>query len=89
MVPAVNGTIVVYVRAILSALTLILTVATIIPGYISMSEFQGKQMRTINYNSSLYSTSIYSGRFRNYLICKTARFSFIESFIQQRQCVFI
>lgn len=53
MVPALNGTIVVYVRAILSALTLILTVATIIPGYISMSEFQGKQMSIINYNSSL------------------------------------
>jgi len=44
MVPAVNGTIVVYVRAILSALTLILTIATIVPGYISMSEFQGKHI---------------------------------------------
>lgn len=53
MVPALNGTIVVYVRAILSALTLILTISTIIPGYISMSEFQGKQMSIINYNLSL------------------------------------
>lgn len=41
MVPAVNGRIIVYVRAVLSALTLILTVATIVPGYISMLEFQG------------------------------------------------
>lgn len=44
-----NGTIIVYVRAILSALTLILTIATIIPGYISMSEFQGKKMHVISY----------------------------------------
>lgn len=50
-----NGTIVVYVRAILSALTLILTITTIIPGYISMSEFQGKQIRVINYKSSYIS----------------------------------
>lgn len=42
MISVVNGTIIVYVRAILSALTLILTIAMIVPGYISMSEFQGK-----------------------------------------------
>lgn len=41
MVPAVNGRIVVYIRAILSVLTLILTITTILPGYISMLEFQG------------------------------------------------
>nr|XP_031827325.1 DNA damage-regulated autophagy modulator protein 2-like isoform X2 [Nomia melanderi] len=40
MVPAVNGPVIVYVRAGLSMLTLILTVATIVPGYISMLEFQ-------------------------------------------------
>ncbi|XP_026831105.1 DNA damage-regulated autophagy modulator protein 1 [Ooceraea biroi] len=45
MVPAVNGTIIVYVRAVLSALTLILTIATIVPGYISMSEFQGNDYK--------------------------------------------
>lgn len=54
MVPAVNGTIVVYVRAILSALTLILTIATIVPGYISMSEFQGKHMCVFCLNYFLY-----------------------------------
>lgn len=41
MVPAVNGKIVVFIRAGLSVLTLILTITTIIPGYISMLEFQG------------------------------------------------
>lgn len=41
MVPAVNGRIVVYVRVALSALTLILTLTTIVPGYISMLKFQG------------------------------------------------
>lgn len=41
MVPAVNGRIVVYIRAALSVLTLILTITTILPGYISMLEFQG------------------------------------------------
>lgn len=45
MVPAMNGTIIIYVRAILSALTLILTIATIIPGYVSMSEFQGNDYK--------------------------------------------
>ncbi|XP_012057515.1 PREDICTED: DNA damage-regulated autophagy modulator protein 1-like [Atta cephalotes] len=45
MIPAVNGIIIVYLRAILSALTLILTIATIIPGYISMSEFQGNDYK--------------------------------------------
>lgn len=49
MIPALNGTIVVYVRAILSALTLILTIATIVPGYISMSEFQGKYVYFTSY----------------------------------------
>lgn len=41
MVPAVNGRIVVYIRAALSVLTLILTITTILPGYISMLEFEG------------------------------------------------
>ncbi|XP_012278015.1 DNA damage-regulated autophagy modulator protein 2 isoform X1 [Orussus abietinus] len=41
MAPAVNGMSIVYVRAILSTLTLVLTVTTIIPGYVSMSEFRG------------------------------------------------
>lgn len=41
MVPAVNGRVVVYIRAALSMLTLILTITTISAGYISMLEFQG------------------------------------------------
>ncbi|XP_012344634.1 DNA damage-regulated autophagy modulator protein 1-like isoform X2 [Apis florea] len=45
MVPAVNGRVVVYIRAGLSVLTLILTIATIIPGYISMLEFQGNDYK--------------------------------------------
>ncbi|XP_034172981.1 DNA damage-regulated autophagy modulator protein 1-like isoform X1 [Osmia lignaria lignaria] len=45
MVPAVNSKIVVYVRASLSILTLILTVMTIVPGYISMLEFQGNDYK--------------------------------------------
>lgn len=47
MVPAVNGKIVVFIRAGLSVLTLILTITTIIPGYISMLEFQGDVSRCI------------------------------------------
>lgn len=47
MVPAVNGKIVVFIRAGLSVLTLILTITTIIPGYISMLEFQGEISRYI------------------------------------------
>lgn len=45
MVPAVNGKIVVFIRAGLSVLTLILTITTIIPGYISMLEFQGNDYK--------------------------------------------
>lgn len=45
MVPAVNGWMIVYVRACLSALTMILTVATIVPGYISMLEFKGNDYK--------------------------------------------
>ena len=45
MVPSVNGLMIVYIRACLSALTMILTAATIIPGYISMLEFKGKFSR--------------------------------------------
>lgn len=69
MVPAMNGTIVVYVRAILSALTLILTIATIIPGYISMSEFQGKQMHviSISYDLIIVMSNKYLARFHSYL----------------------
>ncbi|XP_012278020.1 DNA damage-regulated autophagy modulator protein 2 isoform X2 [Orussus abietinus] len=45
MAPAVNGMSIVYVRAILSTLTLVLTVTTIIPGYVSMSEFRAPRRR--------------------------------------------
>ncbi|XP_043515743.1 uncharacterized protein LOC122531689 [Frieseomelitta varia] len=45
MVPAVNGRVVVYIRAALSVLTLILTITTILAGYISMLEFQGNDYK--------------------------------------------
>lgn len=41
MIPDVNGWMIVYVRACLSALTIILTIATIVPGYLSMLDFKG------------------------------------------------
>lgn len=49
MAPAVNGWIIIYVRAVLSTLTLVLTIGTIVPGYISMLEFKGKQMPSRDY----------------------------------------
>ncbi|XP_011690726.1 PREDICTED: DNA damage-regulated autophagy modulator protein 2-like isoform X2 [Wasmannia auropunctata] len=45
MVPVVNGISIVYLRAILSALTLILTIAVFVTGHISVSEFQGNNYR--------------------------------------------
>lgn len=61
MVPAVNGKIVVFIRAGLSVLTLILTITTIIPGYISMLEFQGEISRYIFTMKTIWTTdSIFS-----------------------------
>ncbi|XP_043279937.1 DNA damage-regulated autophagy modulator protein 1-like isoform X2 [Venturia canescens] len=45
MQSAVNGWFVVAVRAVLSGLTFVLTTMTIIPGYISMSEFRGNDYK--------------------------------------------
>ncbi|XP_024942879.1 DNA damage-regulated autophagy modulator protein 1 isoform X2 [Cephus cinctus] len=45
MAPAVNGWMIVYVRAILSGLTMILTIITVIPGYISVTEFKGSDYK--------------------------------------------
>ncbi|XP_066583367.1 DNA damage-regulated autophagy modulator protein 1-like [Prorops nasuta] len=45
MVPVVNGRAVVNVRIGLSMLTLIFTLTTIIPGYISMSKFRGNDYK--------------------------------------------
>ncbi|XP_033222762.1 DNA damage-regulated autophagy modulator protein 2-like [Belonocnema kinseyi] len=45
MVPSVNGWMIVYVRACLSVLTMMLTAATIVPGYISMLEFKGNDYK--------------------------------------------
>ncbi|XP_048513591.1 DNA damage-regulated autophagy modulator protein 2-like [Athalia rosae] len=45
MINAVNGWMVVWVRGALSALTVIFTVITIVPGYISMCEFRGNNYK--------------------------------------------
>ncbi|XP_076751307.1 DNA damage-regulated autophagy modulator protein 1 isoform X2 [Xylocopa sonorina] len=45
MVPTVNNRIVVYIRATLSLLTLISTITVVVPGYISLKEFQGNDYK--------------------------------------------